>query len=184
MNFNHFDKEKSELKFKGILALTYQRKFPKGIFEYVVLPDSVRVFGVTKDRKILAIKETSFSHKDAFYSLPGGKIDEGEDPMFSAKRELEEETGYTSDDLEFWFDNNYSQTIISRKYFFIARNCIKKGDAKLESTENIETEELTFDEFLEKALADNFRHMELQNKFFKMKLSKDYREEFLKKCLL
>lgn len=184
MDFNHFDKEKSTLKFQGVFTSTYQRKFPKGIFEYVVLPDSVRVVGVTKDKKILSIKETSFSHDDSFYSLPGGIIDEGESPLVAAKRELEEETGYSSDDLELWFDNNYAQTIISRKYFFIARNCVKKGEQKLDSSENIEIEELILDEFLERAMSDNFRQMELQNKFFKMKLNEDCRKEFVEKCSL
>ena len=183
MNFNHFDKEKSELKFKGIFTSTYQRKFPKGTFEYVVLPDSARVLAVTENKKIILVKEKSFSHNDFFYSLPGGLIDEGEDPTLAVKRELEEETGFSSNEIVPWFDNNYSQTIISRKHFLIAKNCVKKGNPNLEETEDIKTEELSIDEFFEKALSDNFRQMELQNKFFKMKLDKAYYYEFLGKIL-
>lgn len=181
MDFKHFDKEKSELKFKGVFSSTYQRKFPEGIFEYVVLPDSARVLSITKEGKVLLLKEKSFSHKDFFYTLPGGLIDEGEEAIDSARRELEEETGYVSEEIVPWFDHNYSQTIISRRFFFVAKGCSKKKTQQLEKTENIEVEELEFDEFLKKATSEKFRQTELQNQFYKMRLEGEFKKDFLEK---
>lgn len=181
MDFKHFDKEKSELKFKGIFSSTYQRKFPEGIFEYVVLPDSARVLPITNEGKVLLLKEKSFSHKDFFYTLPGGLIDENEKTIDCAKRELEEETGYVAEKIIPWFDHNYSQTVISRRFFFIAKGCSEEKIQQLEKTENIKVEELDFDEFLKKATSERFRQTELQNQFYKMRLESDFKKDFIKK---
>jgi ADP-ribose pyrophosphatase len=183
MDFQHFDEKKSKLKFQGIFSSTYQRKFPEGIFEYVVLPNSARVLPITKEGKFLLLKEKSFSHENFFYTIPGGLIDNNETAINCAKRELEEETGYMSDQIIPWFDCNYSQTIISRKFFFIAKKCLKEKAPQLEKTEDIEVEELNFEDFLKKVTSEKFRQMELQNIFYKMRLDEKYKNAFMKKYL-
>jgi 8-oxo-dGTP pyrophosphatase MutT (NUDIX family) len=71
--------------------------------------------------------------------LPGGVIDHGETPLAAAKRELLEETGYSSTEWEFvgsMFANPARQT--NRVHTFIARN-IKAGRAQqLDASEEIE----------------------------------------------
>ena len=180
MNFNHFDKKKSELVYEGRFVSIYHRKFPGGVYEYAVMRDSVKVVAVTRDKKILIIKEKIISMDRPYYSLPGGGVEEGEDLIVAAKRELEEETGYTSDDVGLWFSNNYSQTVISSKHFLIAKDCVKSSDVKLEETESISAEEVSFDEFLDLVTTEEFKHTELKNHFFRMKLDASYRDEFEK----
>ncbi len=181
MNFNHFNKEKSDLQYKGIVSSIYHRKFSKGIYEYVVMSDVVRVLAFTKEGKVLVNKEKLFADKEDYYALPGGGVEKGEDPSFAIKRELKEETGYVSDELIPWFDANYSQTIISRKYFFIAKNCKKVSNQNLEESENIIVEEMEFDKFLEVAISNDFKHIDLQVQFLKMKYDNSYKKSFKKK---
>lgn len=70
--------------------------------QYYVIdsPDWVNVVPITKSGKIVLIKQ--FRHGIGEYSLevPGGIVDETGDlaPFLSAKRELKEETGYSTTD--------------------------------------------------------------------------------------
>lgn len=178
MNFKHFKKEKSVLKFNGIVTKIYHRKFKKHTYEYVVLPDVARVIAVTENKKIILLKEKVFSFNKAYFSLPGGTIEPNESPKLAALRELEEETGYTSDDIELWFDYNFSQTIISNKFYFIARNCKKSKPVNLDIGEKIEVKELNYNEFLKYVLSDKFKNTEIQNKFFRIKIDKKETQYF------
>ena len=178
MNFNQFNKAESEMKFKGIVAQIYHKRFDDKTFEYVVLPDTARVIAITKNRKIILLKEKVFSFNKTYFSLPGGSIESDEDPRSAALRELEEETGYTSDDLELWFSQNYSQTIVSEKFYFIARNCKKNGAIKLGNGEEIEARELEYSEFFNHILKEEFKYTELQNKFLKMKIDEKMEDAF------
>ncbi len=46
--------------------------------------------------EIVLIKQFRYSIGKVLYELPAGKIDKGEDPLVAAKRELQEETGYSA----------------------------------------------------------------------------------------
>lgn len=56
-----------------------------------------------KDNKIALVKQFRYPYGEAIYEIPAGKIDKGEDPENTARRELEEETGYTVKYLKFMF---------------------------------------------------------------------------------
>lgn len=181
MDWNHFDKDRSELKFHGIIASIYHRKFPKGTYEYVVLPDTVKILATTQEGKVLINTEKIFSSNETFYSLPGGTINDKEGPVKTAMRELLEETGYTSTNIRPWFDRSYSQTIISRTYFFIAKNCIKQKTQDLDATENIHVKEYDLENFLKIATSQNFKHIDLQGHFMKMRYDVSFCKKFEQK---
>ncbi len=56
-----------------------------------------------KDNKIAMVKQFRYPYGKAIYEIPAGKIDKGENPENTARRELEEETGYTAKTLKFMF---------------------------------------------------------------------------------
>lgn len=61
-----------------------------------IIPDGVRIlpyFYENDKMKVCFIKEFRYAINDYIYAFPAGLIDEGEDPIVSAKRELEEEIG-------------------------------------------------------------------------------------------
>lgn len=64
--------------------------------EYILHPGAVVVIPVFDNGDLLLERQHRYPlHRD-FIELPAGKIDAGEDDLTCAKRELEEETGYTA----------------------------------------------------------------------------------------
>ncbi|MCL4384649.1 NUDIX hydrolase [Patescibacteria group bacterium] len=68
-------------------------------FYQLIRKDYVLVF-VTNDRhEILVEKQYRWGVDDFVYELPAGFLNEGEDPLAAAVREVQEETGYQLKDL-------------------------------------------------------------------------------------
>ena len=68
--------------------------------------------------------------------FPSGYIEDGESILDAAKRELQEETGYLSDDL-FIVDSAYTSPGIDNSitYIVVANNCIKTNEVEVGGTE-------------------------------------------------
>ena len=96
----------SELKFKGrIITLQVDEvELPNGKTsnrEIVKHPGAVAVIAVTKDKKIILVEQYRKALERSIIEIPAGKIEIGEAPEITALRELEEETGYTTDNLQY-----------------------------------------------------------------------------------
>jgi ADP-ribose pyrophosphatase len=67
-------------------------------FDRLVLetPDWVNVVALTKDRRLVCVHQYRFGSGTVTLEIPGGMIDKGEDHGGAARRELQEETGFTS----------------------------------------------------------------------------------------
>lgn len=61
----------------------------------------VAIIPVTREGKILFVKQYRKAIEKTLIEIPAGLIDEGEDPSETAVRELEEETGYTAKNISF-----------------------------------------------------------------------------------
>lgn len=63
---------------------------------YAQVRDGLAVLPITKENKILMIREYKAIFKDYFWQIPTGYLDDNISVIHNSKTELEEETGYTA----------------------------------------------------------------------------------------
>jgi 8-oxo-dGTP pyrophosphatase MutT (NUDIX family) len=165
MHTNHFDlhniprpKPHSELPahakkvFHGEIFDTYQweQRLYDGrtaTFERLQRSDTVEVVGVLPDQSILLIKQEQPGTQE-YLSLVAGRMEEGEKPFETIKRELREETGYEAQDWIFWSAYQPVHKIDWAVYTFVAKGLTKVTDVQLDGGEKITTYPVSFEEFL------------------------------------
>ena len=69
--------------------------------EFIRHPGAVVILPVFEDGSVLLERQYRYPMGRVFIELPAGKIDPGENSLTCAKRELQEETGYTAQDWQF-----------------------------------------------------------------------------------
>lgn len=73
----------------------------EGIFGIIDMKDGVTVIAVDKENNIITTNEFAYAIDDYSLEVVSGGMDDGENPLDCAKRELEEETGYRAKE---WID--------------------------------------------------------------------------------
>lgn len=116
------------------------------IFEAIARTDTVDIFAEV-DGKLLLLDQEQPGHP-SFLSLPGGRMDPGEDPLTAAKRELLEETGYISQTWELLETRSSQGKIDWTLYTFIARGCAKVAEPHPDAGERIVLQTVTFEELM------------------------------------
>ena len=53
-----------------------------------------------EDDKVLLVKQYRYAYGESIYEIPAGKLENGEDPILAAARELEEEAGVKANQLK------------------------------------------------------------------------------------
>ncbi len=88
-----------------------------------------------KDNKILLVKQFRYPYMDEMWEIPAGKKDEGEEPIDTAKRELEEETGLIAKDLSFLFEVYPSPGYTNEKIYIFRASEFSRGKKHLDENE-------------------------------------------------
>lgn len=186
--------ETAKLVFKGKIFDVYQWEQvlfngSTATFEALKRPNTIQVIPTVGDpstgsgqvKILLALEEQP--NKPLCNSFFGGRAEEGEEPLFTAKRELLEETGLESDDWELIKTYESEGKIQWETHLFIARNCRKVAEQNLDAGEKIEVKEVDFDEFLEIVSDEKFWGRDIANDILRMRLNKEKLEEFKKRLL-
>ena len=107
--------------------------------EFIRHPGAVVVLPLFEDGTVLLERQFRYPLNDVFIEYPAGKIDPNEDPLACAKRELQEETGYTASDWQF-VCTIHNAIAYSDEHLdiFLARG-LTPGESKLDEGEFLET---------------------------------------------
>ena len=117
--------------------------------EYIRHPGAVVVLPLLDDGRVLLERQFRYPMHREFIEFPAGKIDPGEDDLSCAKRELEEETGYTATDWQFICTiHNAIAYSDERLELFLARG-LTAGTPKLDEGEFLECFTATVPELVE-----------------------------------
>jgi ADP-ribose pyrophosphatase len=176
--------EHAKRVFRGILFDVYQWEQDmfdgsKTIFEKLKRPDTVVIFPVLPDGKIL-LTEQEQPGKEPFMGTPGGRIDDGEEVLTAAKRELLEESGYEAEKFILWDAQQPSHKIDYVVYTFIAKGLKKIADINPDGGEKITLKPVTFDEFIEISASKKFGEKETTFKLLEAQLNPNKKEELRK----
>ncbi|MCS7098314.1 MAG: NUDIX hydrolase [Candidatus Methanomethyliaceae archaeon] len=143
---------RSDIVFSGKLIKVRidEVKLPSGKIakrEIVVHRGGVAIVGFDEN-KVLLIRQYRHAAGKILWEIPAGTLEEGEDPLECAKRELLEETGYTASNFkkisQFYVAVGYCTEII---HLFIA-NGLKKISASPKEDEQIEVYMIPMDELV------------------------------------
>jgi len=92
--------------FKGALLHVFsdEARLPDGsvsIREWIKHPGASAIVPIFKNRDVMLVKQFRYRAKQIFYEVPAGKIDPGEIPAATARRELKEEAGLHCQNLDY-----------------------------------------------------------------------------------
>lgn len=129
-----------------------------GIFGVVEMRDGAMAIALNFQKEIYLVHEYRYAVARRSFEAAGGVIDEGENPLETAKRELKEELGLISDTwINLGMVDPFTTVIKSENHMFLALN-VKEVPASVEEGEVITTVKVPFDEALEMVIQSKITH--------------------------
>lgn len=131
-----------EVKYDGcrfnVVQKIYEREDGEKIIRDIVNPgEAAVILPITENDEVVFVSQLREAIGRVSLELPAGRVDPGEEPIQTAKRELEEETGLIANKIEHMITIYPSTGYTSEKvHIFLAKE-FEKGKMHLDSTEEI-----------------------------------------------
>lgn len=117
------------------------------------------ILALTRNQEVVLIRQYRHGVQEVLWEIPGGVVEEGEDPLEGIKRELLEETGYTAArfiQVGKLYPNPAFQT--NTMYCFLALDAEKVTGQSLDDGEDIEVQLFPLDELIAMLRRGEFPH--------------------------
>ena len=117
--------------------------------EFIRHPGAVVILPLLPDGRVLLERQFRYPNAQVFVEFPAGKIDPGEDHLDCAKRELQEETGYTAERWRFVCTIHNAIAYSDEHLELFLAEGLTPGQPKLDAGEFLETFSATVPELLD-----------------------------------
>ena len=108
------------------------------------------IIPLLEDQRVLLVRQYRYAIGKELLEIPAGTCDEGESPEDCAKRELQEETGFTCDDMEKVLECYVAPGYSTEKiHFYLARR-LRRTQQDPDEDERISVEPVSIPEALAK----------------------------------
>jgi ADP-ribose pyrophosphatase len=124
---------------------------------WIITPNFVNVIAITERGRFLLFRQTKYAIEGVALAPVGGYLEQNEDPLVAAKRELLEETGCEAPDWtplgNYAVDGNHG---VATAFFYLARKARKVKQPDSDDLEEQELVELTREEVLQEVSKRKF----------------------------
>lgn len=154
----------SKIAYKDPVLLVEHRDFhfkkndSVGTFTIVKMRDWAVIVPVTKEGKLVLVKQYRVGTQDVGYEFPGGALEKGENAMEGAIRELAEETGYEGKFSTLCEMAPNPAFMDNTCYLYLAEDCVRTGELNLDPFEDLEPVEFSLEEVGEMILDGSIVH--------------------------
>ncbi|WP_113674838.1 NUDIX hydrolase [Vallitalea guaymasensis] len=118
-------------------------------WELITHPGAAAVIPVDNDGNVIMVRQYRNAADDYVLEIPAGGVEEGEDPSICAKRELEEETGYKSDNIEYLLKFYSSIGITDEMISIYVATDLQESQQNLDDDEYVTIEKYKLDELVD-----------------------------------
>lgn len=141
--------------------------------EVVEHPGGVCVAALTENDELIFVRQFRYPYMEVIPELPAGKLEKGEDPLETGKRELEEEAGCVAENYfdlgKFYPSPGYCGEII---HLYAAKN-LTETHQHLDTDEFLNVEKIPLEKAAEMVLNNDIRDGKTQAAVLKVKLLRD-----------
>lgn len=125
----------------------------------IEVPSWTNMVVITKEERIVLVRQYRQALGTTTLELPGGILEIGEAPKSSAIREMQEETGYVSEEVEFIMQISPNPALMNNTaYFFLAKNAEKLTHTSFDPYEDIVIETYSKEELKQLLMNGKLQH--------------------------
>jgi ADP-ribose pyrophosphatase len=143
--------DETETAYDGALLRVVVERWGESRREIVEHPGSVAVVAIDANDRVVLVRQLREPARAMLLELPAGTVEEGEDPLVTAQRELREETGYGGGDWRrlagVWTSPGFLR---EHMHLFLADG-VEPGEAEPDDDEKVELVLVPFGEAVARA---------------------------------